>query len=411
MSLAALAVLAALPYLRALTLPLISDDYLVIGLARKYGPIQAWVELLADPLYRNRATSILLTHWMESVTGLWVLPFNLVSVGLHILNTWLIFAFGAYRRIGWRLAGLTAGCFAVLEGHQEAVIWFSALPELLVFFFSLTAIWLWLRWLERGGAAWYWGANGCFVLALFSKESAVAIAVVLTALFWHRRPARGQWVALVPIAGCATLYTMAAFLGKTGNQHFFDGTFHLAAPFVTTIVNSIGRMFWIWGALSLVPLLWWRPRGWKVWIALATIWMAVTLLPYSFLTYMTRVPSRHTYLPSLGVALVVALAAIELFRHSRRRWVPLAVCGLLVVHNCVYLWTYKHRQFVERAKPTEALIEHVRDNAGQVFVESFPYNEDVLNYTVEIGAGKPREILILDRQNRSQAQSVFTYQP
>lgn len=36
--------------------------------------------------------------------------------------------------------------------------------------------------------------------------------------------------------------------------------------------------------------------------------MALALLPYVFLTYQTRVPSRHTYLASAGLAMLAGAA-------------------------------------------------------------------------------------------------------
>src|SRR5258705_12289563 len=136
----ALAALSLLAYLRSLSLPLISDDYLQVHLGRQYGPVTGWPGLAADPLYRSRSTSILLTHWTEQLFGVSVMAFHLTGLFLHILNVLLVFATGAWKRIGLRAAFLSAAFFAVYEGHQEAVIWYSALPELLLFFFSLASL-------------------------------------------------------------------------------------------------------------------------------------------------------------------------------------------------------------------------------------------------------------------------------
>ena len=40
-------------------------------------------------------------------------------------------------------------------------------------------------------------------------------------------------------------------------------------------------------------------------------WMLITLLPYSLLTYIPYVPSRHTYLAGAGLALLVALGSMK----------------------------------------------------------------------------------------------------
>ena len=110
-TLAALAGLAILPYIFALRLPFIADDYLQIRLAREYGPVSGWPALAADPLYRCRATSLVLTYWTEHVFGLDPLAYNWSSVLLHVLNTWLVYALGFWRPLGYELAGWAAGCW------------------------------------------------------------------------------------------------------------------------------------------------------------------------------------------------------------------------------------------------------------------------------------------------------------
>src|SRR5262245_10751009 len=128
-AMAGLAALSLLAYFPALSLPRISDTYLQIQLGRQWGPIDAWGELFRDPLYRCRATSIVLTWWLERLFGMSQALLNWSQLILHVLGVWLVHAFGAIRGIGWKLSFAAAAFFAVYEGHQEAVIWFAAIPE------------------------------------------------------------------------------------------------------------------------------------------------------------------------------------------------------------------------------------------------------------------------------------------
>ena len=102
-------------YLPFLTIPLLPDDYLQVTLARTYGPVSAWGALAEDPLYRSRATSLILTHWTETVFGFSRLAFGISSILLHAVNALLVYALGAARRIGWRLSALTAIFFVLQE--------------------------------------------------------------------------------------------------------------------------------------------------------------------------------------------------------------------------------------------------------------------------------------------------------
>jgi hypothetical protein len=50
--------------------------------------------------------------------------------------------------------------------------------------------------------------------------------------------------------------------------------------------------------IAICYLAWQRPAAQRLLYGAAT-WIAITLLPYSFLTYMPQVPSRHVYLASV----------------------------------------------------------------------------------------------------------------
>ena len=300
--------------------------------------------------------------------GLTPFYYNLASLLLHVVNSLLVFALGLWRPVGWRVAGLAACFFAVSQRHSEAVVWFAAVPELLVFFFVLASFLFWVRWLEAHSAPLllYGGAFGCYILALLSKESAVAVVPLcaLAVLAHPARPLRKLW-GLTPFAVLALAYFALDYVARRTHLHFNDGTFSLKAPFVETLVRSLGGLLWVWGAASLLILFRKAARPWRTVVILAAAWMVLTLLPYSFLTYMPRVPSRHTYLASVGLSLIVAVGLLAFRQYARRRnqvWlVPVAVC-LVVLHQVGYLWTVKHRQYSERARPTEDLITCCRQD-------------------------------------------------
>jgi len=382
--LASLGALAVLPYLPALTLPFISDDYLQIDLARQYGPVSGWPALASDPLYRARATSLVVTYWTERLFGFWPLPFLLSSLLLHVVNTWMLYALS--RRLGLAIlpSALAAAFFAVYEGHQEAVIWYAAVHELLVFFFATATLLAWLRFCVSSRWRDYALALCCFLLALLSKESAVAIVPLLVLLAPEPRRA---WRTALPFAAAAVVYFGLAYAGRESHQHFSDGTFSLAAPFWITIRNSIGRLLWIWGALALAGLLVWRDKARNRTLAIAAAWVLVFLLPYSFLTYMPRIPSRHTYLASAGLAWIVACGFLAFSRRFQTfRWSTYALGAVIVLHNVGWIWFHKHEQYRERAEPTEVLVELARAGAP-VRVGCFPYNEGIARLAVEMRLG------------------------
>lgn len=387
-------------YLPFLTLPLLPDDYLQVTLARKYGAVSAWGALAEDPLYRSRATSLVLTYWTDTVFGFSRLAFGISSILLHAANALLVYALGASGRIGWRLSALTAVFFVLQERYHEAVIWYSALPELLVFCFSLLTLLFWVRWLhstETSAMSWA-GAMICFCLALLSKESAISvIPLMLLFVVSEKVSRRRSLYAILPFGLLGTVYVVLVFSGQERNHHFLDGTFSLQAGALKALIGSAIRSLWIWGIVGLIILLVFAFRRRYDVMALAMGWILITLLPYSFLTYMPRIPSRHHYLAAVGCSLILALGATSLQERVGKRWV-VGLCALLIgVHHISYLWTVKYPQFRERAAPVEALLQFMRrEQRRPVVIHCFPYSFDEARRAIALRIGEPEESLILD---------------
>lgn len=387
-----IAAAAVLPYVPTFVQPFVSDDYLQIALGRQYGPLDRWPALAADPLYRCRATSIVLTHWTEVIGGVSPRIFYSSSVALHVLNSLLLFGVIRMLRFPPLVAAAAAAFFGVYQGHQEAVMWYAALPELLLFLFSLQFVWCWTRYLRSDGwrSASYWAATLlAYSLALLSKEAAVTLVPLAVGLaLWERNLRRGV-LAIVPLALMALIYAAAIFVNKPVHLHLNDGTFSLSAPFYVTWINSMGRMLWIWGALSLCWLV--VSRAWRLHyrtVLAGFLWAGITLLPFSFLTYMPRVPSRHLYLPSAGLALVVAAGFVS-FRHRfpQYRYAAPVLAMLIVTHHTGYVWIRKRAQFLERAEPTERLLAIARSGRSAIYVHCFPYGPEIAERALEVMLG------------------------
>ena len=269
-----LAFLCTATYWRSLSLPLISDDYLQIELGRKYGPISSWPDLANDALYRCRATSIVVTHWTEQMFGVNPLWFNLSSLLIHFGNCSLVILLGFWRPIGFARSVPAACIFAFLQRPHEAVIWYAALPELLVFTFTLAALVAWI--LHCNSRQWHWFAlsMAAFLLALLSKESAV-VFVPLALLVAVAEPK--LWWRLTPAIALSVLYFLAIYGDRQTHLHFNDGTFSLSAPFWSAELRTIGRLLGFWGTAALLVLAAWH-RSWKL-IGLCVLWMVITLLP------------------------------------------------------------------------------------------------------------------------------------
>ncbi|MBN8734236.1 MAG: hypothetical protein J0L64_27110, partial [Acidobacteria bacterium] len=193
------ALLCLVAYLPFFQLPFISDDYLQIGLARQYGSWEGQQELFADALYRCRATALWVVWVLDRLFGPVVTPQAVVCLVLHFLNCLLLFALAKDNGFDRGSAAVAAMFFAVYEGHQEAVVWISAMPELLVFLFGGVSLLAGLRWMRGGGTGWLALTAGSYVLALLSKESAVVVPALLGAYGLMGKMSWRRWAPLVGV--------------------------------------------------------------------------------------------------------------------------------------------------------------------------------------------------------------------
>jgi hypothetical protein len=444
-----LAVLAVGAYLPTITQPFISDDYPNIGLALVYGPISGWEAMAKDSVQRPRATTFIISYAIHGLFGPRPSAFYSANILLHVLNCWLLFAAGRWRAVGYRASFWAAAFFAVYEGHSEAIMWFSACNEPLMFFFGFLSFIFWLVFLERETAALRWLALSFFffIPALLSKESAVIfIALFALPLFFPKPKLRRAHYLLPHILICVP-YVSAIFMTRSHSFRFQDRSFVLSAQFWETWTNSYGRMLWFWGILAAASLFLWsrsdrnergretriedqgsriedggvRARRFSIYdlrssildprssilglrslIFVSFIWMGIGFIPYMFVDYMRRIPSRQTYLASAGLAWLVGAAIVIMKERCAKnyKWAPPVILLLILSHNVAYLWTKKRQQFLERAQPTERLLSLARSVDGPIFVKCFPPPLAHLHAeaALKLILNKPADTLIWDEE-------------
>jgi hypothetical protein len=405
-----LALAAFAAYAPMLGIPLIADDYPNLAQAQRYGSWTGLSALFHDAVFRLRATSYWATFLLWSVSHVTPYAYHAVSLALHVANTCLVYFVGASWQPMRPAAFWAALLFAVHEGHQEAVMWFSAISELLLFFFGMAALLCAFKAAERK-RVWPWQLAGTllFALALLSKES----AVFLLPLFLLATPAAGwrRWlVRLFPHAALVALAVASIAAGRAYSFRFSDGSFSLHAPFWITWPHSFARLLWIWGWAAAIAIVLSRERRLERAALFALAWIGVALVPYSFLTYSTQIPSRQTYLASAGLAWIFGLAmAYWSQKWSARPSIATAVVAIMLLHNTVYLWTKKRSQFLERAAPTEQLIALARQTSGPIWVRCFPQPPIVAEAAVRLAAGRDPSSLIWSSAAAAEQQRVAVF--
>jgi hypothetical protein len=368
-----LAALCLVTYAPTLTIPLIEDDYPNISQARDLGSPQGIPQLRSDPTFRLRATSYWIMYALWSTARLSAIAYHAVSVLLHFVATLLLYRLALDWNPMREGALWAAAFFAVYEGHQEAIMWFSAINELLLFVFGIGAM---LCWMRAAKSLW-WHVPGAilFALALLSKESAVILLPLFLLVNW-----RVNWT-LAPYVALAALAMASIRESRAISFRFSDGSFSLHAPFWITLPHSTFRLLWIWGLLAVIY--WIAQKQAMRPIMLAFTWIAIALAPYSFLTYSTSIPSRQVYLASAGLAMIVGLAFHHLAQSADRRLIW-SVAAIVLIANIGIIWTKKRAQFLERAAPTAHLLATVRETSGPVYMNCWPRTRLVAEETVRL---------------------------
>lgn len=314
--------------------------------------------------------------WMShmadvSLFGMQPSGHHFVNLCLHILNAILLFLFLKYvtQRI-WASA-FVAALFALHPLHVESVAWVAERKDVLSTFFWLATLVAYAWYARRPGLGRYASVTGLFALGLMSKPMVVTLPIVLLLLDywplgrisldgWHLRAATGSPARLVlekvPLGilslGSAAV-TLVAQRQAMHPQELLD-----TASRVANAVVSYGRYIWamVWprGLAAFYPypsnslyaeaaiiLLFvagvtaavmaagrkhrYLPAGW--------LWYIVTLVPVLGFVQVGRQShaDRYTYIPLIGLFIMVAWGAAEMADRWRRLRKPMAVAAIAVL--------------------------------------------------------------------------------
>jgi hypothetical protein len=377
-----LLVLAICAYLPSLQLPFIADDYGQIPIARA-DAAAGWHPLWHDTFLRTRFTYMWLSATLDRMFGFHPRPFYAASILLHTACVLMLYLLCVWRAVPMSIAFWTAAFFAIQEGHQEAIMWLAASYDLIVFAFGMAAVVAWVKWLESGRAVFYTVSMLAFLVAAASKETFFVFSLLMAAItVWERRKGTGLMralIALSPFLAISAAYVVFMWLTRVASPgQGADDRFAIAGGmWIKVFFRGLWDLFLPFGFVAIAILVWARRRGDRLLMGFALLWIVLGVLPHSFLTYMPRLASRHTYLASGGLALLFGVAMARL---SKR--IPTLAFGLVfaivVAVNLEILWVKKMAQFKERAEPTELLKAAARVATSPIVVDCTPVPDIVV---------------------------------
>lgn len=158
--------------------------------------------------------------------------YHLTNIALHVLATLAVFQLIFLLTGSRETSAITALFFGVHPVHVESVAWVSTRKDVLYGLFYLAACVAYVRWIRAGGWAAYVGALVLFVLSALSKGMAVALPVTLLAIdFYLGRPrnVRTVFVEKAPFFSIALAFGIVAVVAQQSKgavQEFALFPFH-----------------------------------------------------------------------------------------------------------------------------------------------------------------------------------------
>jgi Flp pilus assembly protein TadD len=313
------------------------------------------------------------------ISGMNAGALHVTNVLLHIANSLLLLGLlwsmtGAFGR-----SAFVAALFAVHPLHVESVAWITERKDVLSTLCWLLAIWAYIAYVRRPGLGRYLLVLVWFALGLMAKPMLVTLPFALLLLdVWPLRRVdlgagtagrsentlmgRGTvWVHLVreklPMIALAAVFSAVTFTAQGEAVAGLD-----LYPFAMRVENALisyvaylGKMIWpahlvvlysfpktipawaaagaflVLAAISAVAVLAARQRPY---LAVGWLWYLGTLVPVIGLVQagVQSMADRFTYVPLIGIFIIVAWGAWDLLeRVPYRRIVLPAVAGLVVL--------------------------------------------------------------------------------
>jgi hypothetical protein len=319
--------------------------------------------------------------------GCEALPFHILSIAIHLLCTLVLVLFARALTGDRSFALFSALLFSVQSSYVEAVSWVAAITELLSALWYLLALWMHLRFLQRGRRAHYIGALASFVACLLTHESAATLLPMMIVLemtvpgqgdFRQRVAAVISHAArYVPFVVFLIGFLVVAYVVNSRHYVVREGYYAFGWHAITNVFDSIVMIYvgerelpsYVAIAIIAVLLLW---RGGPR-VRFLVIWIVVTLLPFVFFTWGTA--SRYLYLPAAGFAMLISTMILHI-RTIAEKWLsPRTVqvlAGVIVAGIGLRSAVFAKKgadEFRHRTIPYERFALAVNASSGTVAAE------------------------------------------
>jgi tetratricopeptide (TPR) repeat protein len=352
---------------------------------------------------------------------------HLVNVLFHVANAVLLFLF-LKRATGatWQSTAVAA-LFALHPLHVESVAWVAERKDMLSAFFWMLSLLAYVRYAQSPGVSRYLTALGVFSLGLMAKPMLVTLPLTLLLLdYWplgrlsptttgHPGLPRliGEKVPFLVLSICASAITYLSQQSDIYQDYTFQAR---AARSLIAYVAYLSKTFWPSRLAVIYPWSMYPPSGEKIAlsaIVLALItgavflargrhgylltgwmWYLTTLLPVIGLVHigLHSMADRYTYIPLIGVFMMIAWGIPRLLNGWRLRGTVLGILSAVVLVSLITLTSLQLRHW----QNSITLFSHAVDvtennwiahnNLGQALNDEGRTDEAINHFTEAIKA-------------------------
>ena len=199
-------------YAAALGAGFVGDDFMILHRLRALGGPADAARFFRGEFFEYYRPLGFVAHAIDwSMAGASAWQFHLTNLLLHASSAVLVLLIGQALAPRSAAGFVAALLFALHASNHEAVVWISARFDLLATFFSLAAVW----WMVRNGRGSLIGPAALFLLAVLSKESAVAMPIAAAGFaVFHLRGSTADTIRRVaPWIVALAVYGMLRQLG------------------------------------------------------------------------------------------------------------------------------------------------------------------------------------------------------
>lgn len=284
----------------------------------------------------------------HTLFGMHAAFWHLTTVATHVTATALVYWLALRLTRDQNVSAVAALLFGVHPVHVESVAWISGVTDPLMTVFMIPSFLAFMNYREKRGGKWLAASIALFAGALLTKETAIILPGLLMTYVllcpdegWSKKVRDAVWLA-IPYAIVGVVYLVIRAWALKGFAHtavqipayisfytlpsvvwFYLKQLVLPTPlsafYDTPYVTHVSWKYFlapllgVVASLSVIAYSWWKSRS--ALVPLAAAWLLLPLVPVlnvAILPMGDFIHDRYLYVPSIGFAILVAMALSKL---------------------------------------------------------------------------------------------------